>query len=78
LIAALAAGNHNLIVAPAPNISASHLAAGNHNLIDAPEPDISASVLTFTKYVAPPQKEAKTGVCQQSSHSVIGSMYLNK
>jgi len=36
--------------------------ADNHNLIDAPVPDISASVLTPTKYVAPPQKEAKTGV----------------
>jgi len=39
-----------------------HLAAGNHNLIDTPVPDISAPVLTPTKYVAPAQKEAKTGV----------------
>jgi len=39
-----------------------HLAAGNHNLIDAPEPDISAPVLTPIKYVAPPQKDVKTGV----------------
>jgi len=39
-----------------------HLAAGNHNLINAPVPDISAPVLTPTKYVAPPQKEVKTGV----------------
>ena len=36
--------------------------ANSHNLIDAPVPDISASVITPTKYVAPPQKEVKTGV----------------
>jgi len=36
--------------------------ADNHSLVDAPVPDISASVITPTKYVAPPQKEGKTGV----------------
>ena len=36
--------------------------ADNHSLVDAPVPDISASVITPTKYVAPPQKEVKTGV----------------
>jgi len=36
--------------------------ANNHSLIDAPVLDISAPVLTPTKYIAPPQKEAKTGV----------------
>jgi len=51
-----------LVNAPAPDISTSHLAADNHSLVDAPVPDISASVITPAKYVAPPQKEAKTGV----------------
>jgi len=39
-----------------------HSATDNHNLLDDPVPDISAPVLTPTKYVAPPQKEVKTGV----------------
>jgi len=39
-----------------------HGSADNHNLLDAPVPDILAPVLTPTKYVAPPQKEVKTGV----------------
>ena len=77
------ANNHSLVDAPAPDISASHLAANNHSLVDAPVPDISASVLTPTKYVAPPQKEATIKsfrdwfyvpeqIKNQSSHSLIG------